>query len=49
MPAVEGSVPLLEAGRNSARRNPVCILVADGAKMDLSDRVISTARVVVSN
>jgi hypothetical protein len=49
MPVVEGSVPLLEAGRSSARRKPVWMFVAEGANMDASERVISTARVVVSN
>jgi hypothetical protein len=49
MPVVEGSVPLFEAGRSSARRNPVWMFVAEGAKIEASERVISTARVVVSN
>jgi hypothetical protein len=49
MPVVEGSLPLLEAGRSSARRNPVWISVAEAAKMERSEMVTSTAFVVVSN
>lgn len=48
-PRVEGSVPLFEAGWSSARRNPVWMFVAVGAKMDASERVTSTGMVLVSN
>lgn len=46
---VEGSVPLLDAGRSSARRNPVWMFVVEGTKMDAPERVILTAFVAVSN
>lgn len=47
---MEGSEPLFEEGRSSARRNPVWMSVADGAKMDASDKVTSTATLaLVSN
>ena len=48
-PRVEGSVPLLVAIWSSARRNPVWMFVAEGAKMDWSERVTSTGMVFVSN
>lgn len=49
-PVVEGSVPLLDAAINSARRKPVWTFVAEGVKMDLSFIVTSRALVVlVSN
>lgn len=41
MPVVEASVPLLDNGINSARRNPTCTLVEEGAKMEASERVTS--------
>jgi hypothetical protein len=43
MPVVDGSVPVLERGRSSARRNPVCTLFADGAKIETSLSSVSYA------
>jgi hypothetical protein len=48
-PRVEGSVPLFVSGRTSQRRKPVWMFVADGAKIDWSERVISKGIVFVSN
>lgn len=43
MPTVESSLPLLSLNWDSARRNPFWTLSGDGAKMDLSEMVISKA------
>lgn len=48
MPRVDASLPVLETGWSSARRKPVWMFVVEGAKMDLSERVISTGIVLVS-
>lgn len=49
-PSVEGSEPLFEAGLSSARRKPVWMSVAEGAKIEASERVTSIAMLaVVSN
>ena len=39
IPVVEVSVPLFVAIWSSARRNPICTLVAEGAKIDSSEIV----------
>lgn len=44
-PVPDPSVPLLLLIMSSARRNPVWMFVSEGAKMDLSERVTSVARV----
>lgn len=38
-------MPELEEGLSSARRKPVWMFVEEGAKMELSERVISTGMV----
>ena len=46
-PNVDGSVPLFDAGLSSARRNPVCMFVAEGAKIEASESVTSRGMLVV--
>lgn len=48
-PSVEASVPLLVSATTSQRRKPVWTLVAEGAKIEASERVISKGMVFVSN